>query len=242
MEAIVVTDGQLPEPPKSFRNRLRLRTFTMPFRGFRPATSRNIGIHQARGDVILSLDFDMIFHPRTVEEHLKVLHQQNHAATIGHRRFIDATSVSVRSVLKNPGLLCRLPRIRSVSNTIGGFHDKRLAEFAFFKKHKYPFNCFHGCNISYFKDDAIDVGKWNSEFDGIFGYEDIEFGYRLWENNIKLVYCEPAFGYHQENQVVSKRRKASERHHNLAKLYRIMPKLREYRRKLDNSEKKGFVG
>ena len=235
IEAIVVADAQDPHPPKSIRKRLRLRTITMPFRGFRPATSRNIGIQNAVGDVILSLDFDMICNPRTVEEHLRILHEHQHSATIGHRKFVDATTISVNNVLKNPAALSSLPRIRSVSNTTGGFYDKRFPEFAFFRKHKYPFNCFHGCNVAYFRDDALDVGNWNTEFDGVFGYEDIEFGLRLWENNVKLNYNENAFGYHQENQVVSKDKKTRDRHHNLSKLYDRIPKLRDYREKLQTA-------
>ena len=233
MEAVVVTDGQIPQPPKSIRERLRLRTITMPFRGFRPATSRNIGIQHATGDVIFSLDFDMICSPRTVEEHLKTFHRHPHVATIGHRNFIDASTLAVSDVLTNPESLCRLPRVRSASNTRGGYYDKRLPEFVFFKKHKYPFNCFHGCNIAYSRDDAIDVGNWNTAFDGVYGYEDVEFGFRLWENQVQLVYNQLAYGYHQENRVVSQHKRTRERHYNLTKLYSIIPKLRDYRRKLD---------
>jgi len=204
----------------------------MPFRRYRPATSRNIGIQHARGDVILSLDFDMICHPRTVEEHLKILHRNPRAATIGYRKFIDSSSLTPWDVLKKPESLRRLPIVRSASNTSGGYYDKRLPEFAFFRKHEYPFNCFHGCNVAYFRDDASDAGNWNTEFDGVYGYEDLEFGLRLWENDVELVYNELAFGYHQENQVVSQHKKIRERYYNLEKLYGMMPKLRDYRRKL----------
>jgi GT2 family glycosyltransferase len=205
----------------------------MPFLGYRPASSRNIGIQQARGDVILSLDFDMICHLRTVEEHLKTLHRKRRVATIGHRKFIDASSLSPSDILKNPGSLRRLPRVRSASNTGGGYYDKRLPEFALFRKHKYPFNCFHGCNVAYFRDDALDAGNWDTGFDGAYGYEDVEFGLRLWKNDVELVYNELAYGYHQENQVVSQHKKTQERHYNLEKLYGIIPKLRDYRRKLE---------
>jgi len=232
IDAIVVTDGEIPQPPKFIRKLLRLRTITMPFRGYRPATSRNIGIQHATGDVILSLDFDMICHPQTIEEHLKIFHQNPRVATIGHRKFVDANILTPWDVLKEPETLQRLPKVRSISNTSGGYYDKRLPEFTFFRKHKYPFNCFHGCNVAYFRDDAIDAGNWNTAFDGVYGYEDLEFGLRLWENNVELVYNELAYAYHQENRVVSRHKKARDRQFNLEKLYGAIPKLRDYRRKL----------
>lgn len=36
------------------------------------------------------------------------------------------------------------------------------------------------------------------EFDGCWGYEDIELGYRLFLSGVEFVYLEGAFVYHQE--------------------------------------------
>ena len=36
--------------------------------------------------------------------------------------------------------------------------------------------------MAYWRDDALNVGLWDEDFNGNYGYEDIEFGQRLFEN------------------------------------------------------------
>ena len=54
--------------------------------------------------------------------------------------------------------------------------------------HPFPGNCFHGGNVAYWRDDAVDVGLWDEGFNGNYGYEDLEFGQHLFENGTRLVF------------------------------------------------------
>ncbi|CAG0941769.1 Chondroitin synthase [Candidatus Brocadiaceae bacterium] len=196
-------------------------------------TMRNHAIQAARHEVIVSIDCDIICPPRTIEEHLRWFHISEHVASIGARRFVDTSALLTQDILENINSALYLPTIRSISNTnTTSLTDKRLHEFAFIKQHPFPCNCFHGANVAYSRGDALAVGLWDETFNGNPNYEDIEFGQRLWQSGIFLVYTSGATVLHQENRVVSLQQKQFGGAINRQLLFSKIPGLQEFRARL----------
>jgi GT2 family glycosyltransferase len=85
-------------------------------------------------------------------------------------------------------------------------------------------------NVAYWREDAIDVGLWDETFNGNYGYEDIDFGQRLFEKGTKLVLESDATTYHQETNFVSRDERRNGLSINRTKLYERYPALGRFRR------------
>lgn len=198
--------------------------------GFGPASSRNAGIHLAKGDVIISLDSDMICPPSFLESHMCWFHSSAKIATIGLRKFVKANRIQPEDIIRDFHIISSLPEI-SISNTvIGSRRDKRIPELKQLMIHPFPSNCFHGGNVAYWRDDAYDVGLWDEDFNGNYGYEDIDFGQRLFDNHTKLIFENGATAYHQESNVVSHYERQKGLSINRIKLYERYLALARFRR------------
>jgi chondroitin synthase len=234
IEVIISDDGsvdQLTGIVDDFRNCLNIKILSHNHNGFRLATVRNNGILLANGNVIICLDCDIIPVPELVEAHLRWFHVSNNVATIGVRRYIDVHDIHPSEV---PLLMPKLrdyPEVPSASNHYRMI-DKRLDELSYLKKHPYPCNCFHGCNIAFRKDSAVKVGLFDEGFNGHWGYEDIEFGYRLFKERYYLIYEPQALGLHQENTVISADQRKIDGEINRKILYKKIPGLEQFRIKI----------
>jgi glycosyltransferase involved in cell wall biosynthesis len=233
-EVIIVADDNHADAKlisEQFKRELDIKLITLSNYGFGAASSRNAGIHVAKGDVIVSLDSDMICPSTFLESHMAWFHKSAKIATIGIRKFVKVTRIQPKDIIHNFHLISSLPEIYSVSNTmVGSRKDKRIPELKRLRIHPFPSNCFHGGNVAYWRDDALDVGLWNEDFNGNYGYEDIDFGQRLFEIRTKLIFENGATTYHQENNFIS----PYERHKGLSinriKLYERYPALAKFRK------------
>jgi hypothetical protein len=146
---------------------------------------------------------------------------------------VKANGIQPKDVIRDFRLVSSLPEICSISNTaIGSRRDKRILELEQLNVHSFQGNCFHGGNVAYWRDDAIDAGLWDENFNGNYGYEDIEFGQRLFENGTKLIFENGATAYHQENNFVSANERQQGLSINRLKLYERFPALGRFRREI----------
>jgi chondroitin synthase len=211
----------------------------IPHVGFTPGRCRNTGIRNASGEIIVSIDFDMICPREYVEAHLRWHHATDRAASFGLRRYVEVDDISPRDVVTNWRKIEQRPSVESVSNSIRGSRlDKRIAETEYIKTHPHPYNCFHGCNLSYPRDAALEVGGWDEEFDGRYGYQDIEFGYRLWRRGLFIVFARDGLALHQENQTSTYEHRARGRDKNRILLYEKVPGIQRFRESIDGGSGK----
>ena len=203
-EVIISDDGSsdnISNIIHEFRNKISVIFLSRDKKNhkIRMSTCRNKGIIAANYETIIVLDADCIPNPHFIQSHLE-LHQHtvNSTVVIGLRKFIEVK----KEFLDNNNFedLFTLPDIISISNS-GRLKDRRLPEFNKYENHPMPFNCFHTCNASFSKEQAIQVGLFDTDFDGYWGYEDIEFAYRLWKNGSKFVYAPDICVIHQENEL-----------------------------------------
>ena len=102
---------------------------------------------------------------------------------------MEASRIEPEDIVHDFGLISSLPEIHSNSNTVlGSRKDKRIPELKQLMIHPFPINCFHGGNVTYFRDDALNAGLCDEDFNGNYGYEDIGFGQRLFADAVALEY------------------------------------------------------
>lgn len=235
-EVVIVADANHSDAEliaDRYKNQIAIKLVNLFNINCGPASSRNAGIQVAKGDVIVSVDSDMICPPTFLESHMEWFHKSAKIATIGLRKFVKADGIQPKDIIHDFHLVSSLPEICSISNTvIGSRRDKRILELEQLNVHPFPGNCFHGGNVAYWHDDAIDVGLWDEDFNGNYGYEDIEFGQRLFENGAKLIFENGATAYHQENNFVSANERKQGLSINRLKLYERFPALRRFRREI----------
>ncbi len=232
IEIIIVDDDSRRSPvavsPELFSDP-RIRLIRLPDRtGLRLATVRNRGIEAAQGEIIVCLDQDIICPPHLLQAHLSWFDLGSDVATFGLRRFIDASAIDPPQ--RSWERCAALPDIRSSSNNHRGV-DKRRREVQLIKDHPAPYNCFHGCNVAFTKDLATRCGMFDTNYDGCFGYEDIDFGRRLWQCGAYIVHAIEAEVLHQENDVVPLSHKVASSA-NRERLLERSSGLREIRRRL----------
>jgi GT2 family glycosyltransferase len=238
VDIVLVDNGS--EPPldavlKANRVEVPVRYIwrTPVLRNFRPGSARNIGIGAAKGEFILFLDGDCIPGPWYLRDHRERLRASKEpVVTLGHRIFIDGGGLDATVIRTCRGHLDNMPEVASASN-YGLPRDRRLGEFEILDRHPAPFHCCHGCNLGVRRVDIENVGGFDEDFDGYWGYEDIELGYRMWAEGAKFVYVRTAYVYHQEAKASSSRRRAIEARRNYELACEKIPGFRAFRDRLN---------
>jgi glycosyltransferase involved in cell wall biosynthesis len=145
-------------------------------KGFRAAKSRNKAIAESDADYIILVDGDMILHSEFVQDHIN-------NAEVGC--FIQGTRVLItkeatEDVYKRMSIIFSFLS-HGIKNRKNAIHSDFLSKF-FFKKKKY-FRGIKTCNMSFFKEDCIDINGFNNDFEG-WGREDSEFAVRLLNSGV----------------------------------------------------------
>lgn len=236
-EVIVSDDGSTDgttDLVERFRCPYRLRLVCGPQRRqvIGLASVRNRGIRAASGRVVITLDADCVPVPWFVELHLAHFHAAAAPlVVVGLRRFIAGEVLRDALILRSGVSLLQIPEVVSASN-FGRLRDRRLPELAAFDRHPMPFNCFHTCNASFTRRDAFLAGLFDEDFDGHWGYEDVEFGYRLWRLGAKFCYDSRALVLHQENTLHTLESRLAGKAVNFEIACANIPGFRAFRREL----------
>jgi glycosyltransferase involved in cell wall biosynthesis len=172
-EVIVCDDGSSTDTAAAiapFEARLpRLRLLRQEDRGFRAGQARNMGIREARGDVLIFLDDDLLLPEGFVAEHVAV-HRQHLNGSRPHRVVLGFRHRTERAIDGLPGM----------ETILASSPDDRVEHIgpdgAGIASHRHPWFFVYSCNVSVPNDPGA---IWfNEDFTG-WGMEDIELGYRL---------------------------------------------------------------
>ena len=144
--------------------------------GFRASKSRNKAIAKSDGDYIVLIDGDVILHPKFIRDHIK-------NSEIGC--FIQGTRVlltedATKDIFKRMSIIFSYYS-HGIKNRKNAFHSDFLSKL-FVKKKKY-LTGIKTCNMSFFKEDCVNINGFNNDFEG-WGREDSEFAVRLLNSGI----------------------------------------------------------
>lgn len=208
-EVVIADDGSRDNPlevVESFSDRLDISYVRQEDRGYRLSEVRNLGIRAARQENIVLLDCDMAPVPQLVEIYARWLASSQDAVFLGHRRYVDASGVSIEELHANPSPMLRLPDIVTGNpleiDDSGGAPtiDWRVPTYQRTHNLRYdehPFRMVCGGNIAFHRSVVDRAGGFDEEFTA-WGAEDAEWGFRVWNRGVYIVPAFGACGLHQE--------------------------------------------
>jgi glycosyltransferase involved in cell wall biosynthesis len=137
------------------------------------AAARNLGFRQARGDLLLFLDGDMIADPCLLEEHIKTHLARDQVMVMGMIRLSPSL---VRTLFTKRALYSYLDEVMDANGYLPAPH------------------CTTG-NLSIKRKDMMRIGDFDESFK-VYGWEDTDFGYRAEKMGLRLLYNPHAISYH----------------------------------------------
>jgi len=146
-------------------------------RGFRASRSRNLAIARSKNNYIILIDGDMILHKNFVNDHIS---NSKDGCFIQGSRVIITKKKSKKVLLSKQLTFCFLEK--GLKNRLNAIHNN-IFKF-FFKTYTKSHEGIKTCNISFFKNDCINVNGFNEEFIG-WGREDSEYVERLYNSGIQ---------------------------------------------------------
>lgn len=199
VEVLVVFDGCTLSTIQGFEEaKLQYRPvpIILPYNMGR-AKARNAGIRKATGEIVIFLDDDRIPAPDFVARHIKK-HAGGRFAVIGERLNVDFPENHLAAFLKG-GL------------TAADYQQIKEFAFAepldFLKKtgrrilgQRLETVTFTTGNSSVRREDLIRVGLFDEQFSG-WGMEDVDLGYRLARDGVKIIRDYGIINYHLVHQV-----------------------------------------
>ena len=143
------------------------------------AAARNRGISEARAEIILFTDDDIVPTPHLLAEHLRWhdQHAEREAAVIGYVEW--SPELHPTPFMKWIGLDGPLFAYGSIRGKV------EVDGFLY----------FYTCNLSLKTELLRQAGTFDEDFAG-YGWEDIELGYRLRKSGMRLFYNPAALAYH----------------------------------------------
>lgn len=168
--------------------------------GYRPASARNMAIRLAEGKICLFVDSGVMLDANCISEHIHFHAKKDFpVSAIGYVYGFDHNEESEE-------LLMRLVSPADPTNSI-----KRLSHYEVFRdvrephyiKYKdkledlqAPWYYFWTCHLSIARKDLFQVGLFDEKYDGRWGVEDNDLGFRLHQMGVKICLLRTAQSIH----------------------------------------------
>lgn len=157
--------------------------------------ARNTGWKNAKGEIVIFLDADMIVR-KDYLQNLNQCYEMDNTITVMGLRFMLSEPVSLEQIKDGA--------VFNISNPTSKPDMKYLEErHYFFNTLSYnaasfdnPWLYFYSCNVSISKKQLLLVGGFNENLPG-WGFDDQELGYRLFDAGVKLIINKQIEGLHQ---------------------------------------------
>jgi glycosyltransferase involved in cell wall biosynthesis len=181
-ELIVIDDGSTDGTEETIADMLRLSPFPIRYlyqtnKG--PAAARNYGIKEARTDIILFTDSDIVPDRELAVQHLGWHHRypQENIAVLGYVTW---------------------PSEPPPTPFMKWYGEMKLFHYGHIRhKQRLDFRYFYSCNLSLKKAFLKMHGEFDEDFK-IAAYEDTELGYRLCSAGLQIMYNREAVAYHHQ--------------------------------------------
>ena len=192
-EIIVVDDGSTDHTLRVIKNlELKIKNLkVLTQKNSGQATARNLGVEQAKGDIILFGQDDIWAEPGFLKRHLEAhqKHSAENSVVLGY-----STWSPVSEWEANRGRMVKVNDYMKFLETSGWQFGYGFLKPGFVT-HPQPYKFFYTSNIS-MKKSFFEKEKFDENFKA-YGWEDAELGYRLWKKyGMKLFYEPEAKAYH----------------------------------------------
>jgi len=180
-EVIIADDGSSSETLqliKGFQNSSNLTIIHswQTDKGFRAAKSRNKAISKSSSDYIILIDGDVILHNEFIRDHIN--NSESGFFIQGSRVLL--TEGKTKQVLNKEKVNISFIS-DGLQNRKSALHSNVLSKL-FSNKNNY-LRGIKTCNMSFYKQDCININGFNNEFNG-WGREDSEFVVRLLNSGV----------------------------------------------------------
>jgi len=169
-EIIVVDDGSTDGTLKWLTDRAdqlpHVKAFLQEHQG--PAAARNLGIKEAKGDIIIFIDSDLVVTETFLQAHANALREGQ--KKLGSDRLFTYGWVINTCNFENPTV-----------------EPYKITDFSA--------AYFATGNVAIARKWLEEVGLFDTRFQ-LYGWEDLELGIRLKKLGLKLIKCPEAVGYH----------------------------------------------
>jgi len=143
--------------------------------------THNIGIQQAKGDIVLMLADDILPEPHIIEEHIKTHEENPEDSTFVMGKLTQSTELP-QTVVQNFW--------NSILNRL----------FPNSTTEQYDYTNFWVSNMSFKKEFMLKHGMFRDW--PAASHEDLELGYRLQQKGMKLIFNPNALGYHHDTETI----------------------------------------
>ncbi len=189
-----------------------IRFFDIEFDGPNRPLARNKLIEQAKGEILIFIDQDILVSSHFIESHVELHEKYNGCIIAGYTFGKDSISNAMQFQGENPKSL-NLNNISSdydILKSQNCFKDDREnlgyikadsdIEFENLTDTITPFKAFWLCNLSILRSDIIDFGGFD-EFYKQWGMDDDDLAYRYQLNSRKMIFSRSAWAYHMPHPV-----------------------------------------
>jgi glycosyltransferase involved in cell wall biosynthesis len=201
-DLVIADDGSKPDTADVIKKRLAHAPFSWRHvrhedDGIRQARVKNLAVKYAQGDYLIFIDHDVVLHTEFLNDHIS--HSQEGCFLQGKRVFlsVQATQKYLNTSSFNPPS----PFQRGMENRKNAF---RLPKVGHLMARPKEFQVtLRGCNLSMSKDSFIAVDGYDEVFDGLWGREDSDICYRMFNSGIRiknLWFC--AIQYHLHHPAI----------------------------------------
>jgi len=204
-EVVIADDGSDDEPfmvLKEYIQALSCRYVWHERRGVQIAATRNEGVRIAQGNPFLFLDSDVLLNPTAIGHYMNIYNANPDVVVAGRYDWLPPMQAAVYSVHYNWDRLIRgeLPPmpIEGEPEGIQGpdprLENPNLFNSGVIQQDPYCLSMFSG-NLLVPRHIFDSVGGWDGNMIG-HGGEDAEFGMRLQEAGIPVIFADEVVGYH----------------------------------------------
>jgi glycosyltransferase involved in cell wall biosynthesis len=208
IEVVVVDDGSsdaVLNVVNKYNKLIDLKYLKQHDSGYRLSAARNLGIRAASHRNISIIDCDLIPLPVFIESFMQYLHHYDNVVLLGHQRFVDPTGISDDDILRDINVLKKMKDIKSENSTMEDTPDgitkdwryKLYEETDYLKKDEYVYRAFSSGHVAYRRKVIEEAGFYDEEFN-VWGCEDNEAGYRIYQRGYYFIPVLEAVDLHQE--------------------------------------------